>query len=109
MTDCPEPEGPMNRHHAYRLLPLLLLAGCTQGGPPTQMPPPQAPEVRVTVPVRKSVTDYEDCTGRTEAIPTIEVRARVTGYLVKVYFKDGARVKEGETLFEIDPRPYKAE
>jgi RND family efflux transporter MFP subunit len=55
------------------------------------------------------VADHADFTGRTEAAVTVEVRARVTGYLVKVAFKDGAEVKQGDLLFEIDPRPYQAE
>ena len=47
-----------------------------------------------------------DFTGRTEAAVTVNLRARVTGYLNKVLFKDGAEVKHGDVLFEIDPRPY---
>jgi RND family efflux transporter MFP subunit len=60
-------------------------------------------------PVAREVTDYEDFTGRTEAVASVELRARVTGYLDKVTFKDGAEVKKGDVLFEIDPRPYRAE
>jgi RND family efflux transporter MFP subunit len=70
-------------------------------------PPP--PEVQVGLPVVKDVTDYEDFPGRTEAINTIDVRARVTGHLDRVLFKDGADVKEGQVLFEIDRRLYDAE
>jgi RND family efflux transporter MFP subunit len=69
-------------------------------------PPPQ---VSVARPVVREVTDYEDFTGRTEAAMTVELRARVTGYLDKVLFKDGTEVKKGDLLFEIDPRPYQAE
>jgi RND family efflux transporter MFP subunit len=50
-----------------------------------------------------------DFTGRTEAPVTVDVRARVTGYLAKAAFKEGAEVKQGDALFEIDPRPYQAE
>ena len=55
------------------------------------------------------VTDFEDFTGRTMAKPTTDIRPRVTGYLNKIFFKDGADVKARDELFEIDPRPYQAE
>jgi len=70
------------------------------------MPPP---EVKVSLPVVREVTDYEDFTGRTDAKLTVEVRARVTGYLSKINFKDGCEVKEGDVLFEIDAGPYQAD
>lgn len=86
-----------------------LLAGCgksqAQQGPP-QMPPP---EVQVSLPVVREVTDYQDFPGRLAAVNSIEVRARVTGYLTKIHFKEGADVEKGDLLFEIDPRPYEAE
>ena len=55
------------------------------------------------------MTDYADFTGRTAAVDSVEVRAHVLGYLDKVQFKEGALVKQGDVLFEIDPRPYQAE
>jgi RND family efflux transporter MFP subunit len=64
------------------------------------------PEVKVVRPVSREVTDFEAFTGRTEAMTTVELRPRVSGYLTKVAFKDGAEVKKGDLLFEIDPRPY---
>jgi RND family efflux transporter MFP subunit len=99
------------------LLLSLVLTGCDKimpsqgaGGPPQgQMPPPKPPEVKVSLPVQAQVTDFEDFTGRTMAKPTTDIRPRVTGYLQKMFFKDGADVKEGDELFEIDPRPYQAE
>jgi membrane fusion protein, multidrug efflux system len=60
-------------------------------------------------PVQKEVTDYEYFTGRTEAATTVEIRPRVTGYLMEINFKPGAEVKKGERLLKIDPGPYKAE
>jgi RND family efflux transporter MFP subunit len=67
------------------------------------------PEVPVTRPVSREVTDHAEFTGRTAPSRTVEVRPRVSGYLTKVAFKDGAEVKQGDLLFEIDPRPYQAD
>lgn len=69
----------------------------------------EGPEVAVMRPVVGEVTDHEDFTGRTEAAARVELRARVTGYLTAVRFKDGDTVKQGDVLFEIDPRPYQAQ
>jgi RND family efflux transporter MFP subunit len=65
--------------------------------------------VRVQQPVLREFTDFEDFTGRMEAVETVQVRARVSGCLAKVTFKEGTDVKKGELLFEIDGRPYQAE
>jgi RND family efflux transporter MFP subunit len=89
------------------LLSADVLAGCDQHG--AQPPPETAPEVEVSVADTDLVTDYEDFPGRLDAVNTIQVRARVSGYLDKVGFKDGDEVKEGEVLFYIDSRPYDAE
>jgi RND family efflux transporter MFP subunit len=70
---------------------------------------PTAPEVDVCLPVYDEITDFEDFTGQTEAVRTIDMRARVTGYLKAVHFKHGAEVKKGDLLFEIDPPYYEAE
>ncbi len=85
----------------------LGLAGCTR--PPAQaQAPAAAPPVTVSYPVEREVTDYADFTARTAAVDSVEVRARVSGYLEKVNFKEGALVKKGDVLFEIDPRTYRA-
>jgi multidrug efflux system membrane fusion protein len=63
----------------------------------------------VSTPIEDTVTDFEEVTGRTWAINTIEIRSRVSGYLDKVYFKDGSIIKAGDLLFEIDQRPFKAD
>lgn len=85
---------------------LLVLAP----GPAAVAEQPKAePQVQVGQPLVREVTDYADFTGRTDASVTVEIRTRVTGYLNKVVFKDGAEVQRGELLFEIDPRPYQAE
>ena len=61
------------------------------------------------MPVTDTVSDFEAFTGRFDAIYTVEIRARVTGYLDKVHFADGIEVNEDDLLFEIDPRPYETE
>jgi len=66
------------------------------------------PEVTVRRPIASEVTDYFEFPGRTEAVNEVEIRSRVTGYIVKVCFDDGQAVKQGDVLFEIDPRPYQA-
>jgi RND family efflux transporter MFP subunit len=73
------------------------------------MAPAKPPVVVVGKPVSEYVADYEDFTGRTDAVFSVTITPRVSGYLDKVHFKDGDEVKEGDLLFEIDPRPYKAE
>jgi RND family efflux transporter MFP subunit len=84
----------------------LGLAGCNRTPPeaPAAAPPP----ITVSLPVERYVTDYADFTARTAAIDSVELRARVSGYLEKVHFKEGAVVKKGDLLFEIDPRTYEA-
>ncbi len=67
-----------------------------------------APPVTVAYPIEKETTNFEDYTGRTAAIDSVQVTARVTGYLDKILFREGDEVKEGTVLYEIDPRPYKA-
>jgi multidrug efflux system membrane fusion protein len=68
----------------------------------------EPPVVPVSQPLQRQVTDYQDYTGRTEAAATVTIKPRVTGYLTRVAFKDGSEVKQGDLLFEIDPRPYQA-
>jgi membrane fusion protein, multidrug efflux system len=60
-------------------------------------------------PITKTVTDYEEFPGYTDSPRSVNVRARVSGYLNNFYFTDGQMVREGDKLFEIDPRPYKAD
>ena len=84
---------------------LVLLTGCLQA---VSEPPKQPPEVTVSKPVSRVVTDYFEFPGQTEAVGEVDVRARVTGYLRKVNFVDGQNVNKGDLLYEIDPRPYQA-
>jgi multidrug efflux system membrane fusion protein len=83
------------------------LAGCTQ--PQAAVAPAETPVVPVSHPVQREVTDFVDFTGRTDAVQSVNIIARVTGYLVQMPFKEGSEVKAGELLFEIDPRPYQAQ
>lgn len=85
---------------------LLIAVGCNRSQP--KLAPTKPPEVIVDQPVTETVVDYEEFTGRTEAVPSVEIRARVSGYLDEVYFKDGATVTKGDPLFKIDDRIYKA-
>ncbi|MBM3527005.1 MAG: efflux RND transporter periplasmic adaptor subunit [Alphaproteobacteria bacterium] len=87
--------------------PLLLaaaLAACGQNPPQANAPPP--PTVTVAKPVQRGVVDHDEYVGRFVAIDSVEVRARVSGYLEKIHFRDGQMVKEGDLLFSIDRRPF---
>ena len=90
-------------------LTVLVLPGCDQshGGSHQEQLPPAV--VVVSQPVEKSVIDYVDYTGRTDAAESVEIRARVTGFLNAVLFKDGVEVEKGAPLFEIDDREYQAD
>src|SRR5215510_7079710 len=85
----------------------ISIAGCRGGPPPLAATPP--PGVSVALPLEREVTDYEEYTGHIAAVEEVEVRSRVRGYLVKVNFIEGAEVKQGDVLFEIDPRPFQAD
>src|SRR6266511_4035925 len=84
----------------------IFLTTCTQRQPSS---PPPPPKVTVSQPVAREVIEWDEYTGRLEAVESVEVRARVSGYLQSVHFTDGAIVKKGTLLFVIDPRPYQAE
>ncbi len=86
---------------------LLCVVGCGPHAPPVA--PKQAPVAPVSKPIEREVTDFIDFTGRTQAINSVNVVPRATGYLLKPRFKEGSDVKTGEVLFEIDPRPYQAQ
>jgi len=81
---------------------LLHLASCKEK--PHPAPPP--PTVTVIHPVEKSVSDDLEVTGNTQAVNTVQLRARVAGYLDKVFFQDGQYVKKNELLFLIQQEPY---
>src|SRR4051794_39678738 len=89
----------------FRLMTVVLASGLAaaapahaQGGPPTVM---------VAAPLARSVAQWDEYTGRFEAVARVEVRPRVSGYIEGVHFTDGADVKEGDLLFTIDQRPFR--
>jgi len=88
------------------ILAVALLPGC--GKKAEGPPPPKIQQVMFTNPVEETISEYEEFTGRTAAVKTVEIRARVSGYLDKVLFADGAEVKAGDVLFQIDPRWFQA-
>ncbi len=73
------------------------------------MAPTEPPAVPVSQPVQREVTDYVEFTGQTKAVQSNDIIPQATGYLVQLPFREGAEVKKGDLLFEVDPRPYKAQ
>ncbi len=92
------------------LVPLLIasagafaLSACKK--PP---PPPPPPTVAVAHPLQRDVVDWDEFVGHFEAVDSVDVRPRVSGYLQSIGFRDGEMVRKGQVLFTIDPRPYQA-
>jgi membrane fusion protein, multidrug efflux system len=89
---------------------LAILAGLNAGCSSSAQPKAPAPaEVSVAEVICKQIGDSDEFTGRLEAVNAVEVRPRVSGYLQSVHFKEGAIVRQGDLLFQIDPRPFQAE
>jgi multidrug efflux system membrane fusion protein len=86
---------------------MAIFTGCARK--PPQVAPPETVAIPVSKPVVREVTDFVDFTGRTDAIQSVDIRPRATGYLVKMPFEEGAEVTAGDLLFVIDPRPYQAQ
>ena len=93
---------------AMLLLVSLGLAGCEPSQPRAQTAPAPPPKVTVAKPTKRLVADHDEYVGRFVAVDAIEVRARVSGYLDAIHFKDGQLVKKGDLLFTIDRRPFEA-
>jgi membrane fusion protein, multidrug efflux system len=112
-TEYPAPatDGSFRRLARYGGAPIgmlfaLALAGCDERAQSQAAPPP--PLVTVAQPVKRTVTDWDEFTGRFEAIQEVQVRARVGGFVKSVEFKDGAIVRRDDLLYIIDPRPFEA-
>ena len=75
----------------------------------SRLPEPPPSKVTVAHPIERELTDWDEYTARLEAVDSVEVRARVSGYLESVHFREGSLVKKGDLLFQIDPRPYEAQ
>jgi len=89
------------------LAPLIVLAGCDQSQPQAAPKAPvAAPTVSVSKPLQRDIVEWDEYTGRFDAVETVEIRARISGYLNDVRFTDGNLVKQGDVLFAIDPRPF---
>ena len=91
--------------------PLIVLLALTLSSCGDKAPPPAAaaaPPVTVAQPVKRTVTDWDEFTGRFEAVEEVQVRARVGGFVTSVEFRDGAFVNAGDLLYIIDPRPFEA-
>ncbi len=91
---------------AFLLVVANLLIGC-DSKPAASSSPPPPPPVTVARPLQKAITEWDEYTGRFSAVASVEVRARVSGFIDSVHFKDGQLIKQGDLLFVIDPRPYK--
>jgi len=91
-------------------LVMLVMIGCGNptdpGAKSAQLP---AADVEIARPLAQDVTEWDEYTGRIEAVSSVDIRARVSGYLEKVNFKAGAKVKKGDLLFLIDPKPFSAQ
>jgi multidrug efflux system membrane fusion protein len=81
------------------------LAACASAPPP----PPPPPAVTVAEVPTREITEWDEVSGRFEAVDAVEIRPRVSGYLRRVAFAEGKEVRKGDVLFEIDPRPYQAD
>lgn len=83
----------------------FVLSACQEAPAETA---PVLPEVTVAHPLVKPVTDWDDYIGQFEAVERVEIRPRVSGYLVGVHFEEGQLVEQGDLLFSVDPRPFEA-
>jgi RND family efflux transporter MFP subunit len=111
VSTTPDRESCMR--HSYLLLAAasataLLLSACAPHVA-AQQQAAMVPQVTVATAISRKVTEFDEFTGRFEAVERVEVRPRVSGYISSVNFTDGNEVKKGEVLFVIDPRPYVAE
>lgn len=98
----------LRRAGAWLLGAIALASGCGKGDDPNRYVPPPPPVVVVATPVVRDVVHYQTFTGVVEASETVELRARVQGFLESIQFRPGQRVRRGDILFQIDARQYAA-
>jgi RND family efflux transporter MFP subunit len=103
---CQKREVPRLIRHVLTCVLCLMFAVCVGACKEKNPPPPPPPTVTVAQPVEQTVTDYLELTGNTQAIKTVQLVARVSGYLDKVFFQDGQLVKEGQLLFLIQQNTF---
>ncbi len=104
----------ISQHAALRLIRILtavvlsasLTFACNQAPQKKQQGAAAPPAVTVAYPVQKKITEWDEFTGRFEAVETVEIRSRVSGFLESKHFNDGQKVSKGDLLFKIDPRPF---
>lgn len=100
------------RNSLLTVVALMAMAGCGSHDNPASQPGPgpgPAPKVKIAQPLSQEVTEWDEYTGRIEAVNSVDVRARVSGYLEQVKFKAGDKVRKGDLLFLIDPKPFVAQ
>lgn len=88
------------------IAPAIAALALLVAGGPVEAQAPQAIPVAVANPLAKRITRWDEYSGRFEAVNTVEVRARVSGFIEKIHFRDGQVVNEGDNLFTLDKRPY---
>lgn len=108
MFDHPEPESCMRSSAQSCIAILALCCGCQSDWSPSQ---PESPPVKVSVakPLVLPLVEWDEYTGRLDAIEEVEVRSRVSGYLESTHFEEGQQVQQGDLLAIVDPRPFRAE
>ena len=97
------------RYRSLTQITVLGLAGSLVGckaAPPAAPPPPA---VTVAPVLERDVAEWDEFSGRLQAVDQVEIRPRVSGYIRRLTFQEGREVRKGEVLFEIDPRPYQAD
>ena len=97
----------MKRYQLWTVLAVMTLglSACKEAPPPAPGPLP----VNVVTVIEKEVNEWDEITGRLEAVESVEIRPRVSGYITEIHFEAGAIIKKGELLYVIDPRPYQAD
>lgn len=86
-------------------LAVIVQVGCRKASAPQQAPLP----VNVVTVIEKEVNEWDEFTGRLEAVESVEIRPRVSGYITEIHFEAGVVIKKGDLLYVIDPRPYQAD